>query len=185
MGLMWSYRSNTTWRPVIKTLGRWKRDNARSTSEMAYHSRSTEKSKSRLACMLCRTICFCLVNFWQDLMVATHINENVTPKNNGSKIISTWLKEDIYTSRTELLEKGLSDIQTRRVPRDGWDTIIDGVQHPHDSFISVPRRRCRYFEPSVLVKLPPSDLTDSDSIAGLAEPWLKLCSDVLYSLEGN
>ena len=38
------------------------------------------------------------------LKVVTHINVNVTPKNNGSKIMST---EGIYTSGTERLEKGL------------------------------------------------------------------------------
>ena len=99
MGLMWSYRSNATWRPVKKTLGRWKRDNARKTSEMAYHSQSAEKSRSRLACMLRRTICFCLVNFWRDLKVATYINEDVTPKNNGSKTLSTGLNEGIIPVR--------------------------------------------------------------------------------------
>jgi hypothetical protein len=75
------------------------------------------------------------------LRVATHINENITPKNNGSKIVSTGLKEGIYTSGTERLEKGLKYTNSQSAKRrmrhyNRWGPT------PSRQLISVPRRRC-------------------------------------------
>jgi hypothetical protein len=52
------------------------------------------------------------------LTVASYIDENTTPMRNAPKILSTGIREGIYTGMTGKQYEGMSDMRTCEVLRD-------------------------------------------------------------------